>query len=69
MQIVATMVDNKSHKQVQKQDADNVSNDNVCDEIFSVFLETLHSTIISIIQMKSCTSINATHEQARCVNK
>ena len=62
LQIAAIMVDGKSYKQVQKRDIDSASNDNAGDEIFSLFLEILCSTIISIIQMKSCTSMNAVHE-------
>ena len=44
-------------------------NNNVGDKIFSLFLETLCSAIISITHVKSYMSMNTAHEQARHVNK
>ena len=62
LQIVSTMIDNKSSKQVQKRDEEDMSNDNVGDKIFSLFLIILCSTVISIIHLKSCMSENTTYE-------
>ena len=55
--------------EAQKQDADNLSSMNVGEEIFSLFLEILSSTIVCIAQMKRCTSENSTNGQMKYINK